>query len=230
MRFCGGMAGPDLSGIHRNPSVCTRQVKAKLSAEDLGEGESGYTLARRDGKSSIVVNELAARTPALHDLPRGGTPCPWPDVEPQGGSGLVPWPMANGTTTRSRATSSLRNCRCRSRRSSAVDQEEPSFDLVERLRAEHVVSFSACASRALKLTGRMPRPQQQGTELSRRCIPGPWAKKEHRHRCPDGRLPVIRCKAAMSCGLETTYEHPSRIARAVMALAERESDEVRVSL
>lgn len=33
-----------------------------------------------------------------------------------------------------------------------MDQEEPSFELVERLRAEHVVSFSACASRLAAVT------------------------------------------------------------------------------
>ena len=55
------MAGLDLSNIDKDLTVYTRKVNAKLTTEEMSPGESGYTLTRRDGKSSIVVNELERR-------------------------------------------------------------------------------------------------------------------------------------------------------------------------
>ena len=55
------MAGLDLSNIDKDLTVYTRKVNAKLTTEEMHPGESGYTLTRRDGKSSIVVNELERR-------------------------------------------------------------------------------------------------------------------------------------------------------------------------
>ena len=43
------MTGLDLSRIDEDLSVYLEKVNAKLSTEELGEGESGYTLTRRNG-------------------------------------------------------------------------------------------------------------------------------------------------------------------------------------
>ena len=42
------MAGLDLSSIDKDLSVYTQKVNAKLTTEEMGPDESGYTLTRRD--------------------------------------------------------------------------------------------------------------------------------------------------------------------------------------
>lgn len=119
--------------------------------EELGEGESGYTLTRRDGKFSIVVNELERRErqrfSVCHEVAH-----------------LVLGLSSNHEETPawSYAKRDEKEIACDIFASELlmpfeafkrdVDQEEPSFDLVERLRAQYVVSFAACASRLAAVT------------------------------------------------------------------------------
>lgn len=145
------MAGLDLSRIHEDLAVYVDKVNAKLSAEEMDEGESGYTLTRRNGKSSIVVNELERRErqrfSACHEVAH-----------------LVLALASNHqeTPSWSYAKRDDNEIACDIFASELlmpfegfkrdVDQEEPSFELVERLRAKYVVSFAACASRLAAVT------------------------------------------------------------------------------
>jgi Zn-dependent peptidase ImmA (M78 family) len=145
------MADLDLSNIHNDLSVYTRKVNAKLTTEEMSGGESGYTLTRRDGKSSIVVNELERRErqrfSACHEV------------------GHLVLGLASNhqeTPSWSYAKRDDNEIACDIFASELlmpfeafkrdVDQEQPSFDLVERLRARYVVSFAACASRLAAVT------------------------------------------------------------------------------
>lgn len=145
------MQGLDLSSIASDLSVYVSKVNAKLATEDMGDGESGYTLTRRNGKSSIVVNERERlerqRFSACHEVAH-----------------LVLGLASNHEETPawSYAKRDDNEIACDIFASELlmpldsfkrdVDQEQPSFDLVERLRAKYVVSFSACASRMAALT------------------------------------------------------------------------------
>lgn len=145
------MAGLDLSRIDEDLSVYVEKVNAKLSTEEMGEGESGYTLTRRSGKSSIVVNDLERqerqRFSACHEVAH-----------------LVLGLASNHqeTPSWSYAKRDENEIACDIFASELlmpfdafkrdVDQEEPSFELVERLRAKYVVSFAACASRLAAVT------------------------------------------------------------------------------
>ena len=145
------MAGLDLSNIDQDLSVYTSKVNAKLAFEEMGAGESGYTLTRRDGKSSIVVNELERRerqrfstchevAHLVLELASDHREMPsWSYAKRDdneiacdifASELLMPFDTFKGD----------------------VDQEEPSFELVERLRAKYVVSFAACASRLAAVT------------------------------------------------------------------------------
>lgn len=145
------MAGLDLSGIDKDLSVYVKKVNAKLSAEEMGEGESGYTLTRRDGKSSIVVNELERRErqrfTICHEVAHLVLGLHSNHKE------APAWAYAkrddNEIACDIFASELLMPSESFKR---DVDQEEPSFDLVERLRAKYVVSFSACASRLAAVT------------------------------------------------------------------------------
>lgn len=145
------MAGLDLSRIDEDLSVYVEKVNAKLSTEEMGEGESGYTLTRRSGKSSIVINDLERlerqRFSACHEVAH-----------------LVLGLASNHqeTPSWSYAKRDENEIACDIFASELlmpfdafkrdVDQEEPSFELVERLRAKYVVSFAACASRLAAVT------------------------------------------------------------------------------
>lgn len=145
------MAGLDLSHVGEDLSVYVEKVNAKLSTEEMGEGESGYTLTRRNGKSSIVVNDLERRErqrfSACHEVAH-----------------LVLGLASNHqeTPSWSYAKRDDNEIACDIFASELlmpfdafkreVDQEEPSFELVERLRAKYVVSFAACASRLAAVT------------------------------------------------------------------------------
>jgi len=151
MRARQFMAGLDLSRIDQDLSAYTRRVNAKLKLEELGEGESGYTLTRRDGKSSIVVNELERRErqrfSVCHEVAH-----------------LVLELSSNHQETPAWSYSKRddNEIACDIFASELlmpfdafkrdVDLEEPSFGLVERLRAKYVVSFAACASRLAAVT------------------------------------------------------------------------------
>lgn len=145
------MADLDLSCIHEDLSVYTRKVNAKLTLEELGEGESGYTLTRRDGKSSIVVNELERRErqrfSVCHEVAHLVLGLSSNHEE------TPAWSYAkrdeNEIACDIFASELLMPIEAFKR---DVDQEEPSFDLVERLRAQYVVSFAACASRLAAVT------------------------------------------------------------------------------
>ncbi len=145
------MAGLDLSRIGEDLSVYVEKVNAKLCTEEMGEGESGYTLTRRNGKSSIVVNDLERRErqrfSACHEVAH-----------------LVLGLASNHqeTPSWSYAKRDDNEIACDVFASELlmpfdafkrdVDQDEPSFELVERLRAKYVVSFAACASRLAAVT------------------------------------------------------------------------------
>ena len=145
------MVGLDLSNIDNDLSVYTGKVNAKLAKEEMGDGESGYTLTRRNGSSSIVVNELERRErqrfSACHEV------------------GHLVLGLASNhqeTPAWSYAKRDDNEIACDIFASELlmpfeafkrdVDQEEPSFELVERLRAKYVVSFAACASRLAAVT------------------------------------------------------------------------------
>ena len=145
------IAGLDLSRICEDLSAYVEKVNAKLSTEEMGEGESGYTLTRRNGKSSIVVNDLERRErqrfSACHEVAH-----------------LVLGLASNHqeTPSWSYAKRDDNEIACDIFASELlmpfdvfkrdVDQEEPSFELVERLQANYVVSFAACASRLAAVT------------------------------------------------------------------------------
>ncbi|MBT2303406.1 ImmA/IrrE family metallo-endopeptidase [Variovorax paradoxus] len=145
------MLGLDLSNIDKDLSVYTQKVNAKLTYEEMSYGESGYTLTRRNGKSSIVVNELERRErqrfSACHEVAH-----------------LVLGLASNHqeTPSWSYAKREDNEIACDIFASELlmpfdafkrdVDQDEPSFELIEQLRAKYVVSFAACASRLAATT------------------------------------------------------------------------------
>lgn len=143
------MGGLDLSGIDKDLSVYTKKVNAKLSAEEMVE--SGYTLTRWDGKSSIVVNELERRErqrfTICHEVGHLVLGLESNHI------GTPPWSYAkrdeNEISCDIFASELLMPFEAFKR---DVDMEEPSFDLVERLRSKYVVSFAACASRFAAVT------------------------------------------------------------------------------
>ena len=57
-RARGFVAGVDTSNIRNDLSVYTKAANAKVVEEALGQGESGTTLTRPDGKHVITVNSL----------------------------------------------------------------------------------------------------------------------------------------------------------------------------
>ncbi|WP_213958035.1 MULTISPECIES: ImmA/IrrE family metallo-endopeptidase [unclassified Variovorax] len=145
------MRGLDLSNIDQDLSVYTRKVDAKITYEEMGDGESGYTLTRRNGKSTIVINEVERRErqrfSVCHEVAH-----------------LVLGLASNHqeTPSWSYAKREDNEIACDIFASELlmpfdvfkldVDQEEPSFDLVERLRAKYGASFAACASRLAAVT------------------------------------------------------------------------------
>jgi Zn-dependent peptidase ImmA (M78 family) len=145
------MSGLDLSSIHSDLSVYTKKVNAKLRAEELGEGESGYTLTKRDGTSSIVVNELERkerqRFSICHEVAHLVLGLTSDHRE------VPSWGYAkrddNEIACDIFASEMLMPFESFKR---DVDRAEPSLELIERLRAEYVVSFSACGSRLAAVT------------------------------------------------------------------------------
>jgi Zn-dependent peptidase ImmA (M78 family) len=145
------MAGLDLSRIDTDLSVYIQKAKARLKTEEMGEGESGYTLTKRDGTSTIIVNELERRErqrfSACHEVGH----------------------IVLGLSSNHKETPSWSYAKREDNEISCdifaaellmpydqfkadVDKAEPSFELVERLRAKYVTSFSATASRVAAVT------------------------------------------------------------------------------
>jgi Zn-dependent peptidase ImmA (M78 family) len=145
------MAGLDLSEIQRDLSVYTKNVNAKLRTEELGDGESGYTLTKRDGSSSIVVNELERcerqRFSACHEVAHLVLGLASDHHE------VPSWGYAkrddNEIACDIFASELLMPFEAFKR---DVDRAEPSMELIERLRTDYVVSFSACGSRLASVT------------------------------------------------------------------------------
>lgn len=145
------MAGLDLSMISTDLSVYINKVRARLKTEELGEGESGYTLTKRDGTSTIIVNELERiqrqRFSTCHEighlvLELGSnheeTPS-WSYVKRHENE---IWCDVFAAELLMPYDSFKRD----------VDNEEPSFDLVERLSRKYRTSFAATASRVTALS------------------------------------------------------------------------------
>lgn len=145
------MAGLDLSNIHQDLSVYTKKVKAKLGTEEMDEGQSGYTLTKRDGSSVIIVNELERRErqrfSTCHEV--GHIVLALKSDHRETPSWSYAKRDENETACDIFAAELLMPYDAFKR---DVDQEEPSFELVESLRAQYVVSFAACASRLASVT------------------------------------------------------------------------------
>jgi Zn-dependent peptidase ImmA (M78 family) len=145
------MAGLDLSNIDQNLSVYTNKVQAKLGTEEMDEGQSGYTLTKRDGSSVIIVNELERRErqrfSVCHEVGHIVLGLKSDHRE------TPPWSYSkrdeNEIACDIFAAELLMPFDAFKR---DVDYEEPSFELVEKLRSKYVVSFSACASRLASVT------------------------------------------------------------------------------
>lgn len=140
------MAGLDLSGIDTDLSVYIEKVRARLKKEELDEGESGYTLTKRDGTSTIVVNERERlerqRFSACHEVGHIV-------LELSSNHREIPsWSYAKRDENEIWCDMFAAELLMPYDKFKAdVDKEEPSFDLIERLRLKYVASFSATASR-----------------------------------------------------------------------------------
>lgn len=145
------MAGLDLSSIANDLSVYTRKVQAKLRKEELEPGESGYTLTKRDGSSVIIVNDLEKlerqRFSTCHEV--GHVVLGLGSDHRESPAWSYAKRDENEIACDIFAAELLMPFDAFKR---DVDQEEPSFELVERLRAKYVVSFAACASRVAAVT------------------------------------------------------------------------------
>jgi Zn-dependent peptidase ImmA (M78 family) len=145
------MAGLDLSNIANDLSVYSKKVKAKLGTEEMSEGQSGYTLTKRDGSSAIVVNELERRErqrfSTCHEV--GHIVLGLKSDHRETPAWSYSKRDENEIACDIFAAELLMPFEDFMR---DVDGEEPSFELVERLRAKYVVSFSACASRVAAVT------------------------------------------------------------------------------
>lgn len=140
------MAGLDLSRIGTDLSVYIKKVGARLKTEELDEDESGYTLTKRDGTSTIVVNERERRErqrfSACHEVGHIV-------LELSSNHREIPsWSYAKRDENEIWCDMFAAELLMPYDRFKAdVDKEEPSFELIERLRLKYVTSFSATASR-----------------------------------------------------------------------------------
>lgn len=140
------MAGLDLSRIDTDLSVYIEKVRARLKTEELDEGESGYTLTKRDGTSTIVVNERERRErqrfSACHEVGHIV-------LELSSNHREIPsWSYAKRDPNEIWCDIFAAELLMPYDKFKAdVDKDEPSFELIERLRLKYVTSFSATASR-----------------------------------------------------------------------------------
>lgn len=140
------MAGLDLSRIDTDLSVYIEKVRARLKKEELYDGESGYTLTKRDGTSTIVVNERERRErqrfSACHEVGHIV-------LELNSNHREIPsWSYAKRDKNEIWCDMFAAELLMPYDKFKAdVDKEGPSFELIERLRLKYVTSFSATASR-----------------------------------------------------------------------------------
>lgn len=140
------MQGLDLSRIRDDLSVYVDKVKARVRTEEMEDGESGYTLTKRDGSSTITVNELERierrRFSICHEI--GHLVLGLSSNH----EAIPPWSYAkrdeNEVWCDMFAAELLMPYEDFK---ASVDGEEPSFELVERLRDQYRTSFPATASR-----------------------------------------------------------------------------------
>lgn len=145
------MRGLDLSRIRDDLSVYVDKVNARVRTEEMDEGESGYTLTKRDGSSTITVNDRERmerrRFSICHEIGHL--------VLGLGSNheAIPPWSYAkrheNEVWCDMFAAELLMPY---DNLKAAVDGEEPSFQLVERLRDQYRTSFPATASRVAALS------------------------------------------------------------------------------
>ncbi len=145
------MASLDLSRIDTDLSGYIQKVKAKLKTEQLEEGESGYTLTKRDGTSTIIVNELERRErqrfSTCHEIGHIVLELSSNHKE------TPPWSYAKREENEMACDMFAAELLMPYDQFKAdVDKAEPSLELVERLRARYVTSFSATASRVAAVT------------------------------------------------------------------------------
>lgn len=145
------MAGLELSRIDTDLSVYIQKAKAKLKTEEMGEGESGYTLTKRDGSSTIIVNELERRErqrfSACHEIGHIVLGLSSNHKE------TPPWSYAKREDNEIACDIFAAELLMPYDHFKAdVDKAEPSFELVDRLRAKYATSFSATASRVAAVT------------------------------------------------------------------------------
>jgi len=145
------MADLDLSRIDTDLSVYTTKVKARLRTEEMEDGESGYTLTKRDGTSTIIVNELERlerqRFSTCHEV---------------GHLVLGLSSNHNETPSWSYAKRDENEIWCDvfavellmpvESFSKDVNRAAPSFEMIEKLRVKYRTSFSATASRVAALS------------------------------------------------------------------------------
>lgn len=140
------MADLDLSRIDSDLSAYIDKVRARLKKEKLDEGESGYTLTKRDGTSTIVVNERERlerqRFSVCHEVGHIV-------LELSSNHREIPsWSYAKRDENEIWCDMFAAELLMPYDKFKAdVDKEEPSFELIERLRLKYVTSFSATASR-----------------------------------------------------------------------------------
>lgn len=145
------MTGLDLSRIDTDLSVYIEKVKAKLKTEEMDEGESGYTLTKRDGTSTIIVNELERRErqrfSACHEIGHIVLELSSNHKE------TPPWSYAKREENEIACDIFAAELLMPYDQFKAdVDKAEPSFELVDRLRTKYVTSFAATASRVAAVT------------------------------------------------------------------------------
>lgn len=145
------MAGLDLSSIDTDLTVYINKVNAKLRTEELEAGESGYTLTKRDGTSTIIVNELERRErqrfTLCHEIGHIVLDLRSNHKE------TPPWSYAKRDENEIACDIFAAELLMPYDQFKAdADKAEPSFDLVERLRVKYVASFSATSSRLAAVT------------------------------------------------------------------------------
>lgn len=145
------MRGLNLSRLREDLSVYVDKVRARVRTEEMEDGESGYTLTKRDGSSTITVNELERierqRFSICHEIGHLVLGLSSNHEE------IPPWSYAkrheNEVWCDMFAAELLMPY---DSFKAAVDGEVPSFELVECLRDQYRTSFPATASRVAALS------------------------------------------------------------------------------
>lgn len=145
------MADLDLSRIDTDLSVYTNKVKARLRTEEMGIGESGYTLTKRDGTSTIIVNELERlerqRFSTCHEVGHLVLGLSSNHKE------TPPWSYAKRDENEIWCDVFAAELLMPAKGFTAdVNKATPSFEMIELLRVKYKTSFSATASRVAALS------------------------------------------------------------------------------